>query len=158
MRRLILTTVSALALGLGGGLAYAAGDISGNAGPAGTSTPPSAISPSGTSQSTMPPMSGTSMSDTSGRMGSHDEIMEVQRKLQADNLYQGEIDGLLGPQTRQALSEYQRQNGLHVTANLDRETRNHLLGSGSGASSRPPGSATPMTPSTTPAPTHSGGR
>jgi peptidoglycan hydrolase-like protein with peptidoglycan-binding domain len=36
------------------------------------------------------------------------EISEVQQKLQADNLYHGKIDGVLGPETRRALAEAER--------------------------------------------------
>ena len=170
MKRIILTTVSVLALGLGGaGLSYAAGDMSGNAETApsatGTSTMPSAAGTSQspysagtTSQSTMPSMSGTSQWGTSSRTGGRNEIMDVQQKLQADNLYNGKIDGLLGPQTRRAIREFQQQNNLRVTARLDRETRNSLLGTGSvgQGSSIPPKSNTPMMPSTAPSPSHSG--
>jgi peptidoglycan hydrolase-like protein with peptidoglycan-binding domain len=183
MRRLMLTTVSVLALGLGGaGLAYAAGNISGNPGTGGA-LPPSAsgTSQSGTAggstmpsgagtsqsgytsgagpQSAMPSMSGNSQWGTSGRMSRHDEVTEAQQKLQADNLYHGKIDGRLGPETKQALRDFQKQNGLRVTANLDRDTMNSLLGTGSmgQGSTVPPKTNTPMTPSTTPTPSHPGG-
>jgi peptidoglycan hydrolase-like protein with peptidoglycan-binding domain len=64
------------------------------------------------------------------------ELSDVQQKLQADNLYHGKVDGMLGPETRRALAEYQRQNGLRVTANLDRQTRDSLLGN-TGAATPP---------------------
>jgi peptidoglycan hydrolase-like protein with peptidoglycan-binding domain len=98
---------------------------------------------------TMPAMTGTSQSGVTGRMGWHSEVMEVQQKLQADNLYSGKIDGRLGPETRQALRSYQKENKLRVTARLDRETRNSILGNeGTGqASSMTPGTGnTPKTP------------
>jgi peptidoglycan hydrolase-like protein with peptidoglycan-binding domain len=79
---------------------------------------------------------------SSGMHMSRAEITDVQQKLQADNLYSGKIDGKLGPQTRRAIAEYQKQNGLRVTANLDRQTRDSLLGSTGTAN--PP--ATRMTP------------
>jgi peptidoglycan hydrolase-like protein with peptidoglycan-binding domain len=82
-------------------------------------------------------------------MGMHEEIIEAQQKLQQDNLYHGKIDGRLGRETKQALREFQKQNGLRVTASLDRETRNSLLGTGS------MGQGSTM-PSTTPAPSRSG--
>jgi peptidoglycan hydrolase-like protein with peptidoglycan-binding domain len=72
------------------------------------------------------------------------EISDVQQKLQADNLYHGKIDGRLGPGTRRALAEYQRQNGLRATANLDRQTRDSLLGNTGTAT--PPASATGTMP------------
>lgn len=70
---------------------------------------------------------------------SRSDVSDIQQKLQADNLYQGKIDGKLGPQTRRAIAEYQKQNGLRVTANLDRQTRDSLLGT--------TGTATPPTSS-----------
>ncbi len=72
------------------------------------------------------------------------EISEVQQKLQADNLYSGKIDGILGPESRRAIAEYQKQNSLRVTANLDRQTRDSLLGTMGTAT--PPASGSRMTP------------
>lgn len=80
---------------------------------------------------------------------SRTEVRDVQQKLQADNLYSGKIDGLLGPQTRRAIADYQKQNGLRVTANLDRQTRDSLLGN--------MGTATPPAPATRMAPAPSQG-
>jgi hypothetical protein len=65
---------------------------------------------------------------SSGMHMSRAEIADVQQKLQADNLYNGKIDGMLGPETRRAIADYQKQNDLRVTANLDRQTRDSLLG------------------------------
>ena len=56
--------------------------------------------------------------------------MEVQQKLQADNLYSGKIDGRMGRETRQALRSFQQQNGLRVNARLDRQTADAILGNG----------------------------
>jgi peptidoglycan hydrolase-like protein with peptidoglycan-binding domain len=79
-------------------------------------------------------------------MHSRAEVRDVQQKLQADNLYHGNIDGLLGSQTRRAIAEYQKQNGLRVTANLDRQTRDSLLGTTGMGTGTPPAPATHMTP------------
>ena len=49
-------------------------------------------------------------------------IAEVQGILQAEGYYQGEVDGLLGPLTRQALTAYQADNGLYTTAAIDEPT------------------------------------
>jgi peptidoglycan hydrolase-like protein with peptidoglycan-binding domain len=81
---------------------------------------------------------------SSGMHMSRAEITDVQQKLQADNLYSGKIDGMLGPETRRAIADYQKQNGLRVTANLDRQTRDSLLGTMGTAT--PPASGTRMTP------------
>ena len=49
-------------------------------------------------------------------------IANVQAALQQQGYYQGEVDGLLGPQTRAAVADYQRANGLVETAAVDQPT------------------------------------
>ena len=49
-------------------------------------------------------------------------IADVQAILQEQNYYQGEVDGLLGPLTRDALAAYQRDQGLVQTAAIDEPT------------------------------------
>ena len=49
-------------------------------------------------------------------------IANVQSALQQQGYYDGEIDGLLGPLTRAALADYQRDHGLYVTAAIDQPT------------------------------------
>ena len=117
MTRSILTTASVIALGVGLTLA---GTVQANA------------------------WSHNAGMHSSGMHMSRAEITDVQQKLQADNLYSGKIDGVLGPETRRAIADYQKQNGLRVTANLDRQTRDSLLGTTGTAT--PPASTTPMTP------------
>ena len=102
MRRPILTTASVIALGIGLSFAGIA--------PANAWT------------------HHTSMHSRASH-ASRAEVSDIQQKLQAENLYNGKIDGILGPQTRRAIAEYQKQNGLRATANLDRQTRDSLLGS-----------------------------
>jgi Putative peptidoglycan binding domain len=46
----------------------------------------------------------------------------VQMALRTQGYYHGAIDGLIGPQTRSALAQYQRSNGLVVTAAIDQPT------------------------------------
>jgi hypothetical protein len=53
-------------------------------------------------------------------------IANVQTALQEQGLYQGEVDGLLGPQTRGAIADYQRANGLAETAAIDEPTLESL--------------------------------
>ncbi len=43
----------------------------------------------------------------------------VQNRLQELGLYQGDIDGLWGPQTSQAVAEFQRSHGLAATGSLN---------------------------------------
>jgi hypothetical protein len=53
-------------------------------------------------------------------------VTEVQLQLQRDGYYAGEVDGSLGPQTRQALAAYQADHGLAVTSAIDRPTLSTL--------------------------------
>ena len=53
-------------------------------------------------------------------------IADVQAELQQMGYYKGEVDGLLGPLTRQALTAYQADQGLTVTAAIDEPTLDSL--------------------------------
>lgn len=53
-------------------------------------------------------------------------IADVQAELQAMGYYTGEVDGLLGPLTRQALRDYQADHGLIVTEVIDEPTLSEL--------------------------------
>jgi hypothetical protein len=53
-------------------------------------------------------------------------IADVQAELQEMGYYQGEVDGLLGPITRQALRDYQADHGLMVTEAIDEPTLDAL--------------------------------
>jgi hypothetical protein len=49
-------------------------------------------------------------------------VANVQSALQQQGYYQGDIDGILGPQTRAALAEYQSAQGLEPTGLVDEPT------------------------------------
>jgi hypothetical protein len=49
-------------------------------------------------------------------------IANVQSALQQQGYYEGDIDGILGPQTRAALAEYQSAQGLEPTGAVDEPT------------------------------------
>jgi len=53
-------------------------------------------------------------------------IADVQGALQEMGYYKGEVDGLLGPLTREALTGYQADNGLYTTAAIDQPTLDSL--------------------------------
>jgi hypothetical protein len=53
-------------------------------------------------------------------------IANVQSALQEQGYYQGEVDGLLGPLTREAIAGYQRDHGLYTTAAIDQPTLESL--------------------------------
>lgn len=125
VRKLIITAVSVLALGIGWAGARAA-DTS-NTGP--------------NVGSNMPAMSGNSPSSQSAMKPTNDEVRQIQQRLRDDGLYHGQIDGNLGPETKQALAKFQKKNGLNQTATLDQPTMDKLLGNmgGGQGSSTPPG-------------------
>jgi Putative peptidoglycan binding domain len=54
-------------------------------------------------------------------------IMNVQSELEFQGYYHGPIDGQLGPQTRSAIAEFQRDHELEITSAIDEPTVN-LLG------------------------------
>jgi Putative peptidoglycan binding domain len=53
-------------------------------------------------------------------------IANVQSTLQAQGYYQGEVDGMLGPITRTALANYQRDHNLYTTEAIDEPTLESL--------------------------------
>jgi peptidoglycan hydrolase-like protein with peptidoglycan-binding domain len=74
-------------------------------------------------------------------------VADAQRELKAQGLYNGRIDGKEGRQMKSALSQFQEQNGLKKTAQLDRETRSKLNQTGNGG-----GQQQPMTGTSQPQP------
>jgi peptidoglycan hydrolase-like protein with peptidoglycan-binding domain len=106
MRKLILGTASVLLLGIGGAaLDFAAdgGDV---------------------------PKGGP---ETSGHwldVGnlSKDDIRWAQVELHYNGLYNGSLDGVVGPETTRALLAFQKSNGLQLTARLDQHTADVLVG------------------------------
>jgi len=53
-------------------------------------------------------------------------IANAQAALQQQGYYQGEMDGLLGPLTRDAIANYQRDHGLYTTSTIDQPTLRSL--------------------------------
>src|SRR5882724_5552952 len=49
-------------------------------------------------------------------------VVDVQSQLQRDGYYDGAIDGVLGPMTREAIAAFQADNGLAVTSVIDEPT------------------------------------
>jgi len=43
-------------------------------------------------------------------------------------LYSGSLDGVAGPETKRALAEFQKSNGLERTVTLDQKTADALIG------------------------------
>jgi peptidoglycan hydrolase-like protein with peptidoglycan-binding domain len=118
-----------------------------------------------------PESADTLAANALGKNGtSRQAVKEAQQKLADAGFYHGQIDGLMGPQTKEALSAYQQQNGLKQTARLDKPTRDRLAQAqgtstvagakpaaetiGSGSSTPPPNRDVGMAPpaTATPAP------
>ncbi len=53
-------------------------------------------------------------------------IANVQAALQQQGYYHGDVDGLIGPLTRGAIADYQRDHGLYVTSAIDQPTLQSL--------------------------------
>lgn len=162
MRTLILATVSAIALGLGGAGPLYAQNMNNapptNPAPAAEQTPSAGTMQPATPQAANPAQpsnpgmtsssqdmanSGQEMGNTGlshanwGRM-SRADVKELQQKLQQEGLYRGRIDGIDGRETHAALRAYQHQNGLRVTGRPDQQTVASLLGGGTGVGSSMP--------------------
>jgi peptidoglycan hydrolase-like protein with peptidoglycan-binding domain len=91
-----------------------------------------------------PAASGTSQPPPAQTAGaplhvSPDTVKHIQSNLQAQNLYTGPIDGIVGPKTHAALRQYQQQQGLTPTGQIDTTTLQRLGGSAS--LSKPSGAA-----------------
>ncbi len=56
------------------------------------------------------------------------EWRDAQRVLKSIGLYVGEVDGIAGTQSTEALTEFQRRKGLTPTGNLDEATQRVLAG------------------------------
>lgn len=59
-------------------------------------------------------------------MTNQERTIEMQRALASRNLYQGKVDGVWGPKTESALRNFQTQNGLTATGQLDTSTAEAL--------------------------------
>ena len=55
-----------------------------------------------------------------------EDAITVQKSLKDKGLYNGPIDGLLGPQSRAGIREYQKSEKLPVTGRLDADTAGKL--------------------------------
>ena len=60
------------------------------------------------------------------RMPPDQVIANVQATLQQQGYYRGEVDGLIGPLTRGAIADYQRDHGLYMTSTIDQPTLQSL--------------------------------
>jgi hypothetical protein len=50
------------------------------------------------------------------------QVQELQKKLNEEGFNAGPVDGIIGPKTRSALQEFQREEGLAASGQPDQET------------------------------------
>jgi len=113
MRKLILGTVSVLALGIGGAALEYGADAD--------DAVPSA-------EGNMPSQPGASQHWINATNLSKDDVRWAQVELRNLGLYNDSLDGVAGPETKRALVEFQKTNGLKQTATLDQQTADTLIG------------------------------
>jgi peptidoglycan hydrolase-like protein with peptidoglycan-binding domain len=55
-------------------------------------------------------------------------VRQAQSELKREDLYRGKVDGIAGPETKQAITAFRQREGLQQTAHLDQATvqRIHL--------------------------------
>jgi len=87
------------------------------------------------SQSNMPPNQANSgnqnntafrQDNMNGTQQSSSVIRTVQRDLQQKGFYSGAVNGVMGPQTREAIRKFQRTQNLNDTGRLDQQTLSRL--------------------------------
>jgi hypothetical protein len=130
IRKLLIGTASVIALAMTGGIASSLLDYV-----AGANNTATAAS--------MPTVAETSGDALTGDALRREDIRWAQVELQDRGLYRGSLDGIVGPETRRALGQFQKINGLGLTASLDVQTWEALTGSGVPAIAERSGDARP---------------
>ena len=72
------------------------------------------------------------------RGGERTTVAQAQKELKSQGFYNGPIDGIIGPETKTALSQFQQKNGLKQSAQLDRQTRERLEQGGNNSGQQNP--------------------
>lgn len=113
----VIVGVSALVLGFGGS-AWAEGDETSKGGEQAQGTESKDVGEAAAGQASAGQMKSVELSK--------DQKKQLQRELQNRGHYQGEIDGIIGPQTRAALKEFQEQQNLTSSGEADQQTLSAL--------------------------------
>jgi peptidoglycan hydrolase-like protein with peptidoglycan-binding domain len=129
IRKLLVGTASVLALGIAGSIVSNVLDVA-DAGNTATAAG-------------VPAVVETSRDVLTGDALRRDDIRWAQVELRYRGLYQGSLDGVVGPETKRALGQFQRTNGLSRTASLDAQTWEALTGSSIPASAEASADARP---------------
>jgi peptidoglycan hydrolase-like protein with peptidoglycan-binding domain len=103
-----------------------------------------------------PATSEPSQSSTEQPQGSQGQMQlsksqaeQVQKELKSAGLYKGPIDGEVGPKMKQAISQFQQQNGLNQTGVVDQQTFAALSNNNNNQGSKNQNEGTALTPNTT---------
>ncbi|MEX1099506.1 MAG: peptidoglycan-binding domain-containing protein [Bacteriovoracaceae bacterium] len=57
---------------------------------------------------------------------SQDQIVEIQQTLNDEGFHSGNVDGMVGPDTKEALKKFQEEKGLSASGDIDQETIDEL--------------------------------
>jgi peptidoglycan hydrolase-like protein with peptidoglycan-binding domain len=114
IRKVIFGTASVIALGIAGDIASSALDYAADANTA--------------TAASMPALAQNSSNVLTGDALRKNDIRWAQLELRNCGLYRGSLDGIYGPGTRRAVSQFQAINGLGRTASLDAQTWEVLTG------------------------------
>jgi peptidoglycan hydrolase-like protein with peptidoglycan-binding domain len=129
IRKLLVGTATVLALGMAGSILSNVLDVA-DAGNTATAAG-------------VPAVVETSRDVLTGDALRRDDIRWAQVELRYRGLYQGSLDGVVGPETKRALGQFQKTNGLSRTASLDAQTWEALTGSSIPASAEASADARP---------------
>jgi peptidoglycan hydrolase-like protein with peptidoglycan-binding domain len=82
--------------------------------------------------------------------GNKEQVRAVQEALKDRGMYEGEVDGIMGPKTQAGLRAFQKKENLQETGRLDQQTMGRLGVQKAGATGSTSPAASPST--TTPGP------
>ncbi len=140
MIRRLLLAASILALTAGGAFAQGTSPSSPAPTPAPAPAAPPAAAPAPAAPMGQAPKASTTHAATHATASA--KVKKAQEALQEAGLYKGKIDGKFGPQTKAAVKEFQKENGLKQTARLDSATMKKLSQAGGAGGGMPAGGTT----------------
>lgn len=158
---------SALALTLAGALlagpvlAQSGGGTSGGGATGGTAQSPAMQQPGpgtsgtqGVKDTATPEKAKPGAKPQVGAGASNEQLRAAQEALKKHGMYEGEVDGIMGPKTRAAIQEFQKNEGLEATGRLDQQTLSRLgvEEGGTPAASPPTGGQQPQDKPASPPP------
>ncbi len=158
MRKLILATASVFALGMAAsGVGYAQQAANPAQAPQSNEMNQPAANMNQPSENMNQPSANTPAANEQGQNAatqsggqstapvkvSQQQVRQIQEQLKTQRLYKGRIDGMMGPETKQAIRKFQQQNGMQGTGTLDQQTVAALSNGANGQGSN-------MTPGTQP--------